>query len=427
MNSIDLERTVPAAKNGDKAAIEKLYIEYRGRIWFFVSKNVYSAAAVEDIVSDTFLTAFEKLNELKCSRAFASWLYSIAYNKCLQHNNSESGIARFDSEEELESTIENNSLNEPVRLPSDYLENAETTEQLKAAINSLKPDMRSAVMLYYFEELSVADVGKALGLNENAAKQKLFQARKKLTAKLKKLCRGGSVFCLVPIGAVVNAASGVSAAAGAGRAAFKTGLAARFIGGCTAAAIAAGVPAALSRAADTNKDLPEIVENIGDSRPEEQQSVEEETVQAVPVRNDDLISEAGAAVARLKDKGFEYTVDYQPVNSEEHIIRSGEAYDIDLPEYLLGYMEDWSVSSADDAAETARCCETLYFPAADTEVKLYCLSENNEPIYRLYIPARDSRQLCIEFRADKDDEYIEDKVFRSSKKSFRDDISAENA
>lgn len=139
MNKAELERTVLAAKGGDKAAIERLYTEYRRKIWFFVSKNVYSADAVEDIVSDTFLTAIEKLSELKCCKAFGSWLYSIAYSKCLQQQNIESGIARFENEEELESTIENSILNEPVRLPSDYLESEETKLQLKRLLKALNP------------------------------------------------------------------------------------------------------------------------------------------------------------------------------------------------------------------------------------------------------------------------------------------------
>ena len=432
MNKAELERTVLAAKGGDKAAIERLYTEYRRKIWFFVSKNVYSADAVEDIVSDTFLTAIEKLSELKCCKAFGSWLYSIAYSKCLQQQNIESGIARFENEEELESTIENSILNEPVRLPSDYLESEETKLQLKKAIESLKPDMRSAVILYYFEEMSVADVGRALGLNENAAKQKLFQARKKLTSKLKKLCKSGSVFCLVPLGSVLDISTGEGTAlAKTGAAAFKAGFAAKVIGGCTAAAAAIGVPVGLNSIENRNDLRPVEVESIGDIRPEDKNEIsstaDSDMALQVSITGDDLKKQASAALYKLKDKCFEYSIDYQPVNSEKHIVSTGEADDIDLSEYFLGYIDSWNVSTADDLYETARCCETLYFPAADTEVKLYCLSEDNVPIYRMYIPAKNNKQLCIEFRADKNDEYIEDKVFRSSKEIFRNDISAEDA
>ena len=72
---------VKAARSGDKDAIEMLYKQYRDRIWFFVSKNIDSRQAAEDIVSDTFLTAIEKLSDLRCPEAFGSWLYSIAYRK----------------------------------------------------------------------------------------------------------------------------------------------------------------------------------------------------------------------------------------------------------------------------------------------------------------------------------------------------------
>lgn len=292
--------------------------------------------------------------------------------------------------------------------------------------------MRSAVILYYFEEMSVADVGRALGLNENAAKQKLFQARKKLTSKLKKLCKSGSVFCLVPLGSVLDISTGEGTAlAKTGAAAFKAGFAAKLIGGCTAAAAAIGVPVGLNSIENRNDLRPVEVESIGDIRPEGKNEIsstaDSDMALQVSITGDDLKKQASAALYKLKDKGFEYSIDYQPVNSEKHIVSTGEADDIDLSEYFLGYIDSWNVSTADDLCETARCCETLYFPAADTEVKLYFLSEDNVPIYRMYIPAKNNKQLCIEFWADKNDEYIEDKVFRSSKEIFRNDISAEDA
>ena len=65
---------VAAAKEGDKAAFEKLYNEYRNKIYFFAFKNTGTKEAAEDIVSETFLTAMEKIGELKSEEAFGSWL-----------------------------------------------------------------------------------------------------------------------------------------------------------------------------------------------------------------------------------------------------------------------------------------------------------------------------------------------------------------
>lgn len=82
MNKHELIQTVNAAQHGDKKAFEQLYAAYRDRIWFFVNKNTGSDALSEDIVSETFLTAMQKIGELRQAESFGSWLYTIAYNEC---------------------------------------------------------------------------------------------------------------------------------------------------------------------------------------------------------------------------------------------------------------------------------------------------------------------------------------------------------
>ena len=76
-------RTVEAARSGDREAFEALYNQYRDRLFFFAKKYTGSRESAEDIVSETFITAMEKLPELRDSESFGGWLYSIAYRKCL--------------------------------------------------------------------------------------------------------------------------------------------------------------------------------------------------------------------------------------------------------------------------------------------------------------------------------------------------------
>ncbi|MBQ2580645.1 MAG: hypothetical protein II574_03340, partial [Ruminococcus sp.] len=72
MQMVELAQAVRAARSGDKGAVEALYRHYRKRLWFFVCRNIDSQQAAEDIVSDSFLTAIEKLSELRCDEAFGS-------------------------------------------------------------------------------------------------------------------------------------------------------------------------------------------------------------------------------------------------------------------------------------------------------------------------------------------------------------------
>ena len=381
MKKAKLAETVKLAQSGDKDAVEALYRQYRDRIWFFVCKNVGSKQAAEDIVSDTFLTAIEKLGELRCADAFGSWLYSIAYNKCLRYLNSESGIARFESEEMLDSTIENALLNEPVKLPSDYIENEQTRQQLRDAIDSLKPEMRSAVIMYYFEEMSVSDVAKALGLKENAAKQRLFRARKKLSEKLKKLCGSETQLCVLPLGAVLNASleeSHLSAGTASG-AAVKAGFAAKIAAVGITAALAVGAPIALIN----NR-------SYGDYQPEKM----------IVSQDDELKDEANEFLNKLTDKYFDYTAGKLPlirtdgsstsvlIDAETHS-REGTASDIGVPKMFLDNKDKWKATLCKDTYESGvYCVQMRYFEPATT-IWLYCPGAevtDTELTYRLYIP-----------------------------------------
>ena len=182
MNKSELIRTVKNAQDGSKKAFEALYGEYYDKLYFFVLKNVGRKDVAEDITQESFLKAMEGIHTLENPENFGTWLHSIAFHKCKDIFRKEKRSAYFDSDEEMEAVMENVSLNEPVMVPEDYATNKERAKELKQLIDELKPDMKSAVILYYYDNMSVADVAKTLGMNENSAKQKLCQARKKLKA-----------------------------------------------------------------------------------------------------------------------------------------------------------------------------------------------------------------------------------------------------
>ena len=229
VNDID----VRLAAAGDRQAFDRLYQMYRDRLIRFAAKQV-GADNAEDIVSETFLTAFERLGELKDPSAFGAWLYSVAYRKCADLIRREKRQAPADG-----------GLAEAVMLTEDYTEHKELISQVRDCIDGMKPGMRAAVILYYYEERSVSEVAKELGIRENTAKQRLFQARKRLK---RQLTAAGSVLAAVPLGALLecafdsSAASAAAGAAKAGAAVGKGAFAAKLIGGAAAVMIAVGVP-----------------------------------------------------------------------------------------------------------------------------------------------------------------------------------------
>ncbi|WP_198021598.1 sigma-70 family RNA polymerase sigma factor [Ruminococcus sp. NK3A76] len=208
----DIKALAESFGKGDKAAFEKLYQEFHEKVYFFIIRIVDSPDTAEDLTSETFTTAFEHISQLKSGESFVGWLYSIAYSKCAKHLKE---LSRNISNDELEYLLEAGRLNEPILLPDDYTENEETKEQLKSIIDSLSPDMRAAVIMYYYDEMTIPEVAEALETNENNVSQKLYKARKRIKEKVEKLIGKDGLFAAVPMSTVLeNLSDGVWIAAG---------------------------------------------------------------------------------------------------------------------------------------------------------------------------------------------------------------------
>ena len=220
MNKNDIAELAAKAKNGDNAAFEKLYKEFYPKVYYFAKQNVGSLDAAEDITAETFCAAMESIGSLRSEESFVGWLYCIAYRKCADHIKT----AELDRKQR-EQAAQLAALSEPIMLPDDYAVSEQTKQQLQSVIDSLPSDMRSAMILYYYDNLSVAEVARVIGTNENNANQKLHRARQKIKKQIEKLSGKGTLFAAAPLSSVLanlenagllsGAAIGTAAAVGA--------------------------------------------------------------------------------------------------------------------------------------------------------------------------------------------------------------------
>jgi RNA polymerase sigma-70 factor (ECF subfamily) len=258
MKKNELIKLAEQAKNGNKNAFKALYEEYYDRLYFFVLKNVDSKEAAEDITQDTFLKSMEKIDSLEKPENYVSWLHSIAYNRCTDMFRSRKSDVYFDTDEEFEAAMESHSLNEPIMVPEDYATDKDRARQLKAMIDSLKPDMKSALILYYYNDMSLADVAKTMGIPENTVKQKLFRARKKLKSKIEEMAGKGIVLSAVPMNRLLRGTVSPKKAAAmvtrSGASLSSIPMIGKIAGISAAAVIAVGVPMSLSHM-DKNADI----------------------------------------------------------------------------------------------------------------------------------------------------------------------------
>lgn len=178
MPSDDL-RTRERILAGEPAAAEAFFRRHLEPLYEFVHYRVGGRRAeAEDIVQDTFLVAFQRLESFDGRSSLHTWLCGIARNKIRE---SRRRVAARPLEEVLdEAQPEIDALLASIErepLPEWVLEERETQELVGATLASLPPDYREALVAKYVEGLSVAELARRASKGEKAAESMLHRAR----------------------------------------------------------------------------------------------------------------------------------------------------------------------------------------------------------------------------------------------------------
>lgn len=172
----DITELVKMAADGDKTAFSDLYERTRNGVWYTCSSLLKNEENAKDIMQDTYLTAFEKLDTLGNPSAVQTWLNKIAANKCKNHINS---AANKSSEENSEEILEN--IPDDRFLPEEYV-----TDKAKRGLimdilqNSLSEAQYRTVILYYFDGMTAAEISELMGCHEKTVLYRLQSARLKI-------------------------------------------------------------------------------------------------------------------------------------------------------------------------------------------------------------------------------------------------------
>ena len=172
-----------AARNrilaGDRREAEQLFRGHLDALYEFAHFRVGGDRALaEEVVQDTFVTAFERLSTYDGRASLHAWLCGIARNKVREHRRRRRGRPIDEVLAESDAEIDNilaQVSREP--LPDWVLEQAETRELVGATLSSLPPEYREALVGKYVDELTTAEVGLRLGKGAKAAESTLTRAR----------------------------------------------------------------------------------------------------------------------------------------------------------------------------------------------------------------------------------------------------------
>src|SRR5438445_5352702 len=177
MQSTSDEVLIGRIANGDRLAMQVLYVRHHVRVFRFVLRLVREETKAEDLISEVFLDVWRQAGRFEGRSAVSTWLLSIARFKAL------SALRRRPDEELDDETAE--AIEDTADTPEVALEKKDKSAILRQCLEKLSPEHKEIIDLVYYHEKSVEEVAEIVGIPENTVKTRMFYARKKLAELLK--------------------------------------------------------------------------------------------------------------------------------------------------------------------------------------------------------------------------------------------------
>ena len=175
---------IRAVLSGDKDAYAVLVTRHSRTLFRVAYRITGNEADADEVVQDALIRAYRKLESFESRANFGTWIYRIAVRCALdkiggRKVDDESRIGDEDDREQSEVQVA-----DPAPSPERILLSGEIATVQQAAMHSLTPTERSAFVLRHMEDRSTEEIGAALGIRPNAAKQAVFRAVQKLRRRL---------------------------------------------------------------------------------------------------------------------------------------------------------------------------------------------------------------------------------------------------
>jgi RNA polymerase sigma-70 factor (ECF subfamily) len=163
---------IARALDGDDMAFANLVDAYQAPVFNLCYRLMGDSAAAEDAAQETFLKAYRNLRRYDVKRKFVNWILTIASNHCV-----DALRRRRLATVPLESAVSH--VGSFATLETQVVE-SEMAGQLQALLAGLDPVDRAAIVLHYWYDLPVDEIGHSLKLSPSAIKSRMFRARRTL-------------------------------------------------------------------------------------------------------------------------------------------------------------------------------------------------------------------------------------------------------
>lgn len=173
------QRWIAAARNGDQESFEKLVRLYEKRVFSLTSRICRNSADAEEAAQEAFLAAWQALPAFRGDASFATWLYRLVSNACvdiLRREGRHQAMAGPSLDDE-ESSPE-----PPDKSPSPHAlaERAELRRQIEAGLAALPPEYRQVLILREIHQCTYDEIAQICSIDLGTVKSRINRGRKRL-------------------------------------------------------------------------------------------------------------------------------------------------------------------------------------------------------------------------------------------------------
>lgn len=173
---MNISHLVEKIKKGDNKSFEKLYKLTEREVWFTCISFLKNETTAQDIMQETYITAFLKIQSLEKSSQIRSWLNRIAVNKCKNYLKGKGEIQLDDEIFENQAIVD-----ERISIPEEYISDKAKREIILSIMQEVLSDVQyQTVVMHYFNEMTVDEIAEVFECSRGTVLSRLNYSRTKM-------------------------------------------------------------------------------------------------------------------------------------------------------------------------------------------------------------------------------------------------------
>ena len=188
MNSdpVSDQGALQALREGRDSALDELIARWQRPLFAFAWRYLQNQTDAHDLVAETFVRLHQQRDRLRPDANLSAWLFTTLSNLCHNHYR----WRRRHPTVSLDAPLDGPDHSAHEIVPSDCLapdaalEHNESCAAVRAAVDRLPHDLKTTLLLHYYEQLSYREIGAVVGCAERGVETRLYRARQHLREEL---------------------------------------------------------------------------------------------------------------------------------------------------------------------------------------------------------------------------------------------------